>query len=182
MITNYHNTLLIEGFNQILPIIKKIYNACWITGYTPYIWRKANYKPFCKPTKVDYVANNYRPLEISPQLSRIFAAIIANRLLTYCSQDDKFKLKYWLLAFQPNKSIEDGLVNLVEDGYCALAKHVGMNVVSMDIASAYNSVHIESLMYKLKTNFGLKGRIIKWLYNYLKFRLNRVVIDSQAGE
>ena len=162
--------------------MKKLYNASWITGYTPYIWRKANYKPFCKPTKANYIADNYRPLEVSAQISRIFGAIVANRLLTYCSQNDRYKLKYWLLAFQPNKSIEDGLSNLVDDGYHALSKNVGINVVTMDISSAYNSIHIESLMYKLKTNFNLNGRILKWLYNYLKQRLNRVVIDNIQGE
>ena len=118
----------------------------------------------------------------SSQLARLLAAIIANRLLTHCSTDPRYQLQYWNVAFQPNKAIDEMLVNLVTDGNAALANDSAINVVAADISSAYDSIHIESLMYKLRRNFDLTGRILNWLYNFLKLRWTRVVIGNSTGE
>ena len=150
--------------------------------YTPQIWRMSDYYALLKPGRDAHNVGNYRPLQLSSQLARLLAAVIANRLLTHCSTDPKYQLQYWNVAFQPNKAIDDMLVNLVTDGNAALANGSAINVVAADISSAYDSIHIESLIYKLRRNFDLTGRILHWLYNFLKLRWTRVVIGNSTGE
>ena len=176
-----YNFALVEAQSVLVPFLTKLYNLSWYMEYTPQIWRMSDYYTLLKPGRDAHSVSNYRPLQLSSQLARLLAAIIANRLLTHCSTEPKYQLQYWNVAFQPNKAIDDMLVNLVTDGKAALARNSAMNVVAADISSAYDSIHIESLMYKLRRNFDLTGRILNWLYNFLKLRWTRVVIGNSTG-
>ena len=178
---NIHNELLLEVAPVIWTLLLRIFNYSWVLSYTPKLWRIANYFPMLKPGRPDHLAKNYRPLQLTSQLSRLLSAIIANRLLTYCSETPNYNLKIWNTAFQPNKSIDDLLNNIVTDGYIALGKKTATNIVTVDISGCYDSIHLESLIYKLYHNFHLRGRILHWLYHFLKFRWARVIVGTETG-
>ena len=54
-------------------------------------------------------------------------------------------------------------------------------VVFLDIAQAYDEVNIEGLLFKLGTK-GIKGKIIKFLYNYLIDRTYQVRVNGRLSE
>ena len=153
---NLPNRMLMEGYSVTRDTTLELYNTSWITEYTPVTWRMATYSPSLKPHKEDHIPTDYRPLMLSAQLGRTLAGIVADRFLTHCSSHNKFQLKYWNNAFQPNKSIDDIATSITQDGYYALHKQLGINVVTADISGAYDSIHIESLIHKLYHNFNIR--------------------------
>ena len=179
---NIPNELLINGHTVTFTILLKLFNICWQHEYTPIQWRMFDYVPVLKPNKQDNDVTNYRPLQISDQLCRTFCSIISNRLLTYCTNNTEYTLKYWNNAFQPNKCITDQLYHLIQDGYYAFSKNCGINVVSTDISGCYDSIHIENLLCKLYFNFNIDGRILRWLHYFLKNRFVRIKINNIYGE
>ena len=176
------NQMLLEGFSVYAEILLRIYNLSWHCEYTPKLWRVSNYVPLLKPGRDDDNPDNYRPLQVSSQLARMLAALVSNRLLSYCAHEpNRPKLKYWNMAFQPNKAIDDLLAALVGDAYYARAHDTNMNIVATDITGCYDSIHLESLMVKLHDVFGLNGRILNWIYKNLSERWTRVVVNHSFG-
>ena len=144
----------------------------------------SHYISVLKPGSDDHLVSNYRPIQLNDQIARLQSAMVADRLLTYCSDpsNPSCQLKYWNLAFQPNKSIDDYLAYLTTDAHIALHKpNTSMDLITADISGAYDSINIDSLMYKLHHNFNLYGRILRWLYNYLTPRWFRLKLASQTG-
>ena len=47
-----------------------------------------------------------------------------------------------------------------------------------DISGCYDSIHLETLIWKLYHNFNLRGRILLWLYSYLKKRYTKAIIGQ----
>ena len=103
------------------------------------------YYAMLKPGKQDHLASNYRHLQLTSQLGRFSGAVISNRLLTYCSNTPQYNLQYWNSAFQPNKSIDDLLVNLTTDAQFAYNNNSATNIATADISGCYDSIHLESL-------------------------------------
>ena len=77
-------------------------------------------------------------------------------------------------AFQKNRSAENIYLNLAEKIYRAFQNGHFLELVFMDLKSAYDSVWINGLLYKLIKKYKYDGNIIAWLIEYLKGRYTRV--------
>ena len=70
--------------DNCLPILRSLFNKCFSSGKIPTIWLKAVIVPIPKSaTKDPYVLLNYRSISLISCVSRIYSAILNNRINSY---------------------------------------------------------------------------------------------------
>ena len=154
-----------------------LYNLCFVVyQHCPKIWKYGEYIPVPKPGRPHHYSKNIRPIMIIPGLSRIFSKIIANRLLTDCIQ--RGLLDVGNCGFQSNKATQDIFLGMTEKIHQAIENGHFEELTVMDLGSAYDSVCVDMLLYKLKHDYGLDGNIIAWYLSELKDRKTRVLLDG----
>ena len=55
-------------------------------------------------------------------------------------------------------------------------------LVMLDLLAAFDTVSYEYLMDRLRYRFGLDGKIMEWISNYLQDRTQKVVVDNVKSE
>ena len=55
------------------------------------------------------------------------------------------------------------------------------DVVYFDFMKAFDSVNHDLILYKLKSQFGIDGRLLKFMVNYLQDRTQCVVVDGVSS-
>ena len=73
-------------------------------------------------------------------------------------------------GFIPGKSCTTNLITLTDNIANNLAKDIGTDIIYFDFAKAFDTVNQDLLLTKLKNNFKIKGRLLKFIANYLRDR------------
>jgi ribonucleases P/MRP protein subunit RPP40 len=122
----------------------------------------------------------------SPQLSLLWPQLPPNTLLL-----QEFNLSPFLPetlsseisvpeqhGFLPGKSCTTQMVGFADSLASSINDAARTDVVYFDFAKAFDSVSHDVLLYKLKTQFGIDGTLLKFIKNYLEGRKQRVVIGG----
>ena len=72
------------------------------------------------------------------------------------------------------------MITLTDNIANNLAKDIGTDIIYFDFAKAFDTVNHDLLltMTKLKSNFKIEGRLLKFIANYLRDHRQRVVVDN----
>lgn len=85
-------------------------------------------------------------------------------------------------GFLSAKSCETQMLYFHESLISSLNKYIQTDVVYFDFSKAFYSVNHDILLDKLKWEFALNGRLLKFLVDYLRDRQQCVVIGGQKSE
>ena len=121
---------------------------------------------------------NYRPISLTCLIMKIFEKVIRDEILLKCNG----MLNKNQHGFLPAKSCETQMINFTESLTYSLNNNVQIDVVYFDFSKAFDSVNHDILLKKLKLEFGLDGRLLKFLVDYLRGREQCVVIGGQKSE
>ena len=150
-------------------LFKLIYN----TGIIPLEWKSANIVPVHKKGGNAQVSN-YRPISLICLSAKIMECIIQQELLDRCRE----KLSPIQHGFLPNRSCTTNLINLKDDIALNLYRDIGADIIYFDFAKAFDTVNHDLLIHKLKKNFNIDGRLLKFVTSYLKDRRQCVVMEN----
>ena len=103
--------------------------------------------------------------------------LLCNRLLSDCIK--RKLLSKNNCAFQCNGTTEDIVNNLTESIYQALQNGHFWELSFKDLASAYDSVWIEGLIYRLINDYCYDGNIIAWYLDFFTNRFTRVKYNGK---
>ena len=81
-----------------------------------------------------------------------------------------------------NKSCSTNMISLTESLSVSLLSKVPTDIIYFDFAKAFDSVCHDLILKKLKNQFGIDGRLLKFLKNYLQNRKQRVVLDNHISD
>ena len=70
------------------------------------------------------------------------------------------------------------LVNLTDDIACNLHNDKSIDIIYFDFAKAFDTVNHDLLLQKLKHNYKIEARLLKFLTNYLQNRHQRVLLEN----
>ena len=98
--------------------------------------------------------------------------LLCNRILTDCIK--RKILTKDNCAFQCNKGPSDIVNGMVEKVNRAFQNGHFIEIQQLDLASAYDSVVANALLYRMINEFGYDGNIIAWYKDTLKGRKMRV--------
>ena len=81
-------------------------------------------------------------------------------------------------GFRRNKSCETNMVTLVESISTTLMENLPTDIIYFDFAKAFDTVDHDLILSKLKPQYNIDGRMLKFFKKYLSNRSQRVVLDN----
>ena len=120
---------------------------------------------------------NYRPISILPTFSKIFEKIIFDQINAFFQ--DKFSK--FLCGFRKGFSTQTSLIRLLHKWQQSLDLKGIIGTVLIDLSKAYDCIHHNLLLAKLKA-YGFSNKSISLLKSYLTGRKQRVKILSSFSE
>ena len=170
--------LLKELREEIVPIIKVIYERSLQAGRLPADWVKANVTPVFKKGDKPTAAN-YRPISLTCILCRVPEHILASNITKHLDEQGiMYDLQHGL---REKRFCETKLVMMVED--LARNANVGKqtDIILLDFFKAFDKVNHSKLLWKLH-QYGIRGQVLVWIRAFLGSRSQRVVLDGEESE
>lgn len=111
--------------------------------------------------------NNYRPIALTPVLSKIFEKIMLKRLVNFL---DKYKvLTPEQFGFRKNRSTQLAAFTLINNIITNINHKIPTSALLLDLSKAFDFVDHTILLSKLD-KYGIRGSALSWFQSYL---LNR---------
>ncbi len=155
---------IVNGTDYLFHLIFELFCFCYKYSLYPSKWKIARILPLFKSgKKMDL--DNYRPISITPILSRIFE----NVLLPFLSSFISPVLSPFQAGFRHEYCTLDNIYILQEMILDTYRKDSFLPVIFIDIKKAFDTVWVEGLLYKLYLNH-VDMSLIKLLSSFLSNR------------
>ena len=109
---------------------------------------------------------------------KVFEKIVFKHIYNRFSRN--FILSNYQSGFLPGRSTVTQLIEVYHHFCSAVNSNKEIRVVFLDISKAFDRVWHKGIIYKLSKS-GIGGNLLAWFDNYLKDRLQRVVVNGQAS-
>ena len=154
-----------------------IFQIIYNTGLIPQQWKLANVVPiFKKGDKKD--VSNYRPISLTCLTAKVMERILYEKILFHTENLIDSRQH----GFLRNKSCSTNMISLTESLSVSLLNKVSTDIIYFDFAKAFDSVCHDLILTKLKNQYGIDGRLLKFLKSYLQNRKQRVVLDNYTSD
>ena len=162
----------------LAPKLAKIFRDLLKAGSFPACWRTANITPIPKGSSPTQFPSDYRPISITPIISKIFERLISRRLYSFIEANDLLPNSQF--GFRKGLGTSDALLTLTNELQFTLDKFTGAEsrVVSLDFSSAFDRVNHDALLYKLSL-MGIGGPVFNVLKEFLSERKQCVAVDGK---
>ena len=159
----------------LAPKLAVVFRLLLKSGTFPSCWRKANITPIPKGATPSTLPSEYRPISITPILSKIFERVLAKRLSLYCEKysiisDTQF-------AYRKGLGTCDALLTLTHSLQTSLDLGQESRAVAIDFSSAFDIVNHKALIYKLQLH-GIGGNLLHIFKDFLTNRTQSVSVDG----
>ena len=169
--------LLKKCVESLCKPLYQIYRKCMDTGTVPKSFKTSNITPIFKSGNKGS-AENYRPVALTSQLSKVFEKIVRNKMLIFLEK------KGWLNnsqhGFRKGRSCVSQLIEHFEKVVEYLNEGFNVDVVYLDFCKAFDKLDFNVLLTKLK-NCGVSGNLGKWLHSFLTGRYQFVTVNGFAS-
>ena len=159
--------------------LSMIFRKSLDTGIFPTKWKHASVTPIYKKKGDRHSVQNYRPISLLSNISKVFERIVYDQLYSFLSQNN---------LLNPNNSgfkKGDGAVNqllyITHKIYEGFDKGYNTIIVFLDIKAAFDSVWHQGLIYKLQ-NLGICNSLLSWFTDYVSNRTQKVVLHGATSD
>ena len=159
----------------LAPKLAVVFRLLVRQGSFPECWRIANVTALPKGSTPTTSPSEYRPISITPVLSKVFERLLAKRLFGYA--DHTMVLPDTQFGFRKGLGTCDALLFFSHDLQDALDHGFESRAVALDFSSAFDSVNHAGLLFKLKS-MGVGGSFFNIIENFLTGRQQRVCVDG----
>jgi hypothetical protein len=122
--------------------------------------------------------NNYRPISMLSNYSKIFEKIIKARLISFLEKNQLLSKNQF--GFRPGLSTDNALYKVTQFLYSALDNSKKSLAIFLDIAKAFDTVDHDILLNVLPS-FGINKCSLTWFKSYLTNRKQTVKINGING-
>lgn len=152
----------------------RILNLCLSKGIYPDQLKTAIVKPLHKKGNREHL-ENYRPIALTPIISKIFEKFIACEIHKYL---EKFKiLVEEQKGFRRNKNINMAIYDFLKQVIVNVDRRTPVCSVYCDMTQAFDYVDHNILIKKLEA-YGIRGNILELLSTYLSNRKQVTVVSK----
>ena len=174
---DYHGismTTLQKIFTTIKKPITHICNLSLTSGVFPDQMKIAKVIPLFKSGDKK-MFNNYRPVSLLPQFSKILEKIFSNRLESFLNTYDI--LNEAQFGFRSKCNTTHALLKLIEGVSDSIDKRKSTIGIFIDLKKAFDTVNHSILAQKLD-KYGIRGLSNDWIKSYLKNRKQFVSVNN----
>ena len=157
--------------------LSELINKSFATGCFPNICKTAKVISILK-TESRLLCNNYRPISLLSNISKIIAKIMYQRLNNFLEETNRFyNLQF---GFRLNLSANNALLSIVENVQTDLDNGDFAAGVFIDLKKAFDTVDHDILLNKLEY-YGVRGLLKDWFQSYLKNRKQFVSVNNSTS-
>ena len=161
------------GTNDIVSsYISKMYNESKNSDSFPKALKKADITPIHKG-KEQTAKINYRPVSILPVLSKLYEGIMNEQISCYVDNI----LSPYLFGYRKGRGTQHCLLLMIEMWRKALDENKVGGAILTDLSKAFDCLSHELLIAKMEA-YGFGKNALKFVYDYLKKRIQRTKVDS----
>ena len=173
----FHPRILKELSSSIKTPLNIIFNKSIIDGRLPESWKDAHITPiYKKGSKIS--PGNYRPVSLTSVVGKIMESLIRDQLVEHMMTNNLFCDAQH--GFVPGRSCMTQLLISLERWTELLDGGDPVDVIYLDFRKAFDTVPHRRLLKKLEA-YGIKGRLLTWIKNFLSGRRQRVVVNGKLS-
>ena len=121
---------------------------------------------------------NYRPISLTCITSKVMERIMYDELFSRTQHLIDSRQN----GFLKNNSCAMNLTTLIESLSTNLLQNLPSDIIYFDFAKAFDTVNHDLILSKLKYQYKIDGRMLKFFNSYLKNRTQRVVLDNCTSD
>ncbi|GFS74992.1 probable RNA-directed DNA polymerase from transposon BS [Trichonephila clavipes] len=166
--------LRLSGRQRFLDII----NCSWNKEQLPRDWRRATFIPIKKCGKTDSTPESFQPIALTSIACKIMEKMVLRRLTFHLHSHNLLPEEQY--GFREGRSTTDQLLYFCQRIRDAHNRKPTNHTVAvfLDLSKAFDRVWNNLLVIKLFKNFGIGGKALPWIYDFLRNRLIRVKFNS----
>ena len=152
-----------------------IFKLSYNSRSLPSEWKQANIVPVHKKGPKDYI-ENYMPISLTCLVMKVFERIIKEDLLIRTAH----LLDKRQHGFLSKKSCTTNMIGFSDSIFLSIndCNVMCTDIIYFDFSKAFDSVSHDIILNKLKNIYGIEGRMLKLLWNYLSGRKQCVTIEN----
>ena len=163
--------------NFICEHLAYIINVSINSNMVPTQWKQAQITPVAKIKKPSE-PKDYRPISITPILTRLTEKIIIKKFLSNIIRRNP-KDFYDQFGFRETGSTTSAIITLLNEISVMLTKSSYVRIISLDFTKAFDTVRHSQLFNKL-ANYNLDDNIYNWLIHYFEKHLQRTTFNNDT--
>ena len=167
-----------EVADVLAPRLSVVFRKLLRLGSFPECWKSANVTPIPKGSPSASVSD-YRPISITPVLSKIFEKLVAVRLSRFLERIGVLPPSQF--AYRKGLGTRDALLCISHVLQEALETGCEGRLVQLDFSAAFDRVNHLGILYKL-CSVGVGGSVLSVLTQFLTARSQYVVVDGVRSE
>ena len=147
-------------------------------GSFPVCWRLANVNSIPKHPPSSS-ASNYRPISLTPMLSKVFECLVSVRLVRF--MECRGVLPTTQFAYRKGLGTCDALLCVAHTLQSALEMGQEARIVQFDFSTAFDRVNHQGILFKLRS-VGVGGSVLSVLKQFLSNRSQYVGVDGSRSK
>jgi len=160
--------------------IADLINLSLLTSTVPKQWKQARIRPVPKTPRPQQVSD-YRPISITPVLSRITERIVVRRYIYPTLSSPLPTLQFVdQFAFRPTGSTTAAIISLLNTIINLLTTEPYVIVISLDFSKAFDTVRHSTLLQKL-SQLDLPDHVHNWLTDFFSNHSHCTVFRDQQS-
>ena len=172
--------ILKECAEQLVKPVYHIINHSLETGRLPKDWKRANVVPIYKGGEKEDPLN-YRPVSLTSVMCKLCEKVIKKRWIDFLEKEEMLNKRQF--GFREGSSCVMNLLSFYSRVTDVIQERDGwVDCVYLDLKKAFDTVSHRKLLFKLKTQGGVDGKLLSWMENYLKGRQMRTVIRDKMSK
>ena len=173
-----HPKLLKETTQQIKTPLYEIFKTSLEEGKIPKQWKLGNISAIYKKGKKNQ-PGNYRPVSLTSVPCKLLESIVRDQIMKYMTDNNLFSNKQY--GFISGRSTTLQLLVVLEEWTEIMDRGGTVGAVYMDFMKAFDTVPHKRLIKKLE-HYGIKGRVVRWIEDFLNDRSQRVNVGEAHSE
>lgn len=137
-------------------------------GKLPAEWKHAHVTPIWKRKGSKLDPSNYRPISLCPSVCKIMEGVINDKIMEFMAE--KNLLDDNQHGFTPGRSCGTQILDFVDFVTDALNSGDTVDCVYLDFSRAFDLLDIKCLKFKLLYSYGINGKLLDWIDDFLSSR------------
>ena len=159
----------VKTANYLVPKISTVLRKLVRIGGFSICWRVGNITPVPKSGSENSCPSDYRPITITPVLSKVFECLLAKHLNNFAEKRNLFpNLQF---GFHKGLGTCDALLTITNSVQKALDSGCEVRLVGLDFSAAFDRISHKALVFKLR-QLGVGGPFLSILTEFLSNRLD----------
>ena len=166
------------AFLVLIPQLVYLFNLSFSTGIFPNKWKQATVIPLFKGGDKKLV-ENYCSISLLPLPGKLIEKIAHNKMSSFLEVNGLLSDRQ--NGFRKGFSTASAVADLTDDFFSATNEGEITLAVFVDLRKAFDTVCHDILCKKI-SNYGLRGKVLKWCSNNLADREQQTLVNSVRSE